>query len=108
MNSIQLKETNKNNTFFILKEKIKQKHKNIESQIESKEGEREIDVEEEWFLGVGNLNSVLLLRLSGCSWLNLKNMKERAMQAIIENRKLHYQLQTHQSMLIIQKKRSQT
>ena len=73
MNSISLKETNKNNTFFILKEKIKQKHKNIESQIETKkrerkrEGEREIDVEEEWFLGVGNLNSVLLLRLSGCS-----------------------------------------
>ena len=75
MNSILLKETNKKNTFFILKEKIKQKHKNIESQIETKKRERE---------------------------------KERAMQAIIENRKLHYQLQTHQSMLIIQKKRSQT
>ena len=72
MNSIPLKETNKNNTFFILKEKIKQKHKNIESQIETKrerekERERETNIEEEWFLGVGNLNSVLLLRLSGCS-----------------------------------------
>ena len=41
MNSIPLKETNKNNTFFILKEKIKQKHKNIESQIETKKRERE-------------------------------------------------------------------
>ena len=36
------------------------------------------------------------------------DMKERAMRPIIEISKLHYQFQTHQSMLIIQKKHSQT